>query len=290
VILIVTADWSVRDDIIKFSKAIIHRSQQMKRLNLILLITPFIMVSCISGRDHVTVISPAPSSKTTTLPKVEKTVPSNFYIVNGERYYPLPDSLGFIETGKASWYGEDFHGKPTSSGETYDMYKKTAAHKTLPLGTYVQVINLENNESIIVRINDRGPFVKGRIIDLSYGAAKEIGMAVPGLADVKVIALTKAIGEAQSEGGYKPLLDLKEFENGEFTVQVGAFKNKTNALNLAERLKIKFNYVNIMEYLDKDNQVFFRVHVSKSPTLAKAGEFEKRLEEMGFTEAFILRI
>lgn len=224
-----------------------------------------------------------------TRPMPSKT-PADYYIVNGVRYYPLPDSLGFVETGKASWYGEDFHGRPTSSGEIYDMYKKTAAHKTLPLGTYVKVTNLENNESTIVRINDRGPFVKDRIIDLSYGAAKEIRMDVAGLADVQVIALGKEIGELPNRDGSAPVLDLAEFETGEFTVQVGAFADKNNALILAERLRADFDYVNIMEYTDKENRVFFRVHVSRSTTLIRAGEFKKSLENIGFSDAFILRL
>jgi rare lipoprotein A len=261
----------------------------MKNQILLLIFIPFIMISCISRRPYVEVIGPVPS-KSTTQPEETKKTPGDYYIVNGERYYPLPDSMGFIETGKASWYGEDFHGRPTSSGEKYDMYKKTGAHKTLPLGTYVKVINLENNSSTIVRINDRGPFVKGRIIDLSYGAANEIDMADKGLADVKVIALGKEISEMPSENGSSPMLDLKDFETGEFTVQVGAFKEKGSALNLAERLKADFDYVNVMEYADKDNRVFYRVHVSKSTALARAGEFKKKLEDMGFTDAFVLRI
>jgi len=260
----------------------------MKRL-IIFLLFPLILTSCVGGRPYVEVIGPVPS-KAASGPEKAKKTPADYYIVNGERYYPLPDSLGFAETGKASWYGEDFHGRPTSSGETYDMYKKTAAHKTLPLGTYVKVINLENNESTIVRINDRGPFVKSRIIDLSYGAAKEIHMAESGLANVHVIALGKEIGEMTSGNGAAPVLDLKDFETGEFTVQVGAFKDRNNALHLAERLRADFNCVNIMEYIGKDNRVFYRVHVSKSTALSRADEIEKRLEAMGFTEAFILRI
>jgi rare lipoprotein A len=260
----------------------------MKHRIFFLLLFSFLMVSC-AGKRPVEVIGPAPS-RTLPLPDKTKGRPVDSYVVNGERYYPLPEAMGFIETGKASWYGADFHGRPTSSGETYDMYKKTAAHKTLPLGIYVKVINLKTNESTIVRINDRGPFVKGRIIDLSYGAAKEIHMAAPGLADVKVIALGKEIGEADSEDGNKPLLDLRDFETGEFTVQVGAFRDKNNANSLAERLRTKFDYVNVMEYFNEGNQVFFRVHVSRSTSLAKAAGFEKALEEMGFTEAFVLRI
>lgn len=255
----------------------------MKTRLLYLLIFSVLTAAC-AGHD-VEVIGPVPSKGVAA-----SCVPLDSYVVNGERYYPLPDAMGFAETGKASWYGMDFHGLPTSSGETYDMYKKTAAHKTLPLGTYVKVLNLNNNESTIVRINDRGPFIKGRIIDLSFNAAQDIHMAGPGLADVKVIALGREIGEMQPGNGGAPRLDLRDFETGEFTIQVGAFMDKNNALNLAERLKTRFDYVNVVEYVDKENQVFFRVHVSKSTSLAKAEDFEKKIEEMGFTEAFVLRI
>ena len=256
------------------------RFKRMTKFLYICLISALFCSSCARERHYVRI--PAPEERMEDI--------GDFYVVNGERYYPIPNSLGFIETGKASWYGKDFHGHPTSSGEIYDMYKKTAAHKTLPIGTYVKVMNLENNKSTIVRINDRGPFIRGRIIDLSYTAATELDIVVPGSADVKIIALGKEIGELKSKDGPIPLLDIKDFETGEFTVQVGAFKDKNNALTLVERLKVIFDYVNIVEYTDKDNQVFFRLHVSKSTTLAKAGEIEKRLEAMGFTDSFILRI
>lgn len=100
--------------------------------------------------------------------------------------YPFKDSE--LE-GKASWYGEEFHGRRTANGEIYDMYKISAAHKTLPLGTIVRVKNLENGKSVVVRINDRGPFVRGRIIDLSYAAAKKIDMVEKGVVDVKLKVL-----------------------------------------------------------------------------------------------------
>ena len=111
------------------------------------------------------------------------------YEVNGERYHPLRDHAGFTEEGLASWYGSDFHGKRTSNGELYDMYAQTAAHKTLPLGVSVRVTNTANGRSTVVRVNDRGPFVRGRIIDLSYTAAKELGVVGPGTAPVRVEAL-----------------------------------------------------------------------------------------------------
>ncbi len=252
----------------------------------IYLIALLFLFSCARERSYVRVIKPPPS-RTITLP--EKEAPDS-YDINGERYYPLPDSVGFVQEGKASWYGKNFHGHLTSSGEMYDMHKKTAAHKTLPLGTYVKVRNLSNDRHTIVRINDRGPFVKGRIIDLSYAAAKEILLIGPGTADVKITALGKEVGEVVSKSGPKPLVELKELETGEFTIQVGAFKDESNAIRLADRLRVIFDYVNISQYVDENKNVLFRLHVSKSNTLAQAGEFEKRLEDMGFTGAFIVRL
>jgi rare lipoprotein A len=227
-------------------------------------------------------------TKVIVLPEKERgTKP---YVVNGERYYPLSKADGFVQYGNASWYGKKFHGRPTASGERYDMYKRSAAHKTLPLGTHVLVLNLSNKKSSVVRINDRGPFVKGRIIDLSYAAAKDIGVIGPGVVKVKVVALGKEVGTLQSESGPRPLVELTDLERGEFTIQVGAFEDRENALLVAERLTVIFDYVHIAVYLDKDKKTFYKVQVSRSKTLTQAGKIEKRLEDMGFKEAFIVRI
>ena len=125
------------------------------------------LIACARETHYVRIAKPPPK-KIVVLPEKSEDPTFKPYVINGIRYYPLPDSEGFRQSGKASWYGVKFHGRPTSSGEIYDMYKVSAAHKTLPLGTYVKVLNLSNNRKSIVRINDRGPFVKGRIIDLSY--------------------------------------------------------------------------------------------------------------------------
>ena len=111
------------------------------------------------------------------------------YEVDGREYRVLETSEGFRETGIASWYGRDFHGRRTSSGEPYDMYQMTAAHKALPLPTYVRVTNLENGRSVVLRVNDRGPFIEGRVIDVSYVAAQRLGMVGSGTARVEVVAL-----------------------------------------------------------------------------------------------------
>ncbi|HXH64072.1 MAG TPA: septal ring lytic transglycosylase RlpA family protein, partial [Mariprofundaceae bacterium] len=111
------------------------------------------------------------------------------YSVNGRTYYPLASAYGYDATGVASWYGRDFHGKRTADGEWYDMHAMSAAHPTLPLPTLVRVTNLDNGRQVVVRVNDRGPFVRNRLIDLSYAAAEELGFANKGTTHVRVQAL-----------------------------------------------------------------------------------------------------
>src|ERR1700733_6010316 len=115
-----------------------------------------------------------------------------FYYVGGHRYVVLPSASGYVERGVASWYGTEFHGLRTSAGESYDMFAMTAAHKTLPLPCYARVTNLSNGRNVVVRINDRGPFVANRIIDLSYSAAARLDMIRNGTAFVQVEVLTPA--------------------------------------------------------------------------------------------------
>jgi rare lipoprotein A len=147
------------------------------------------------------------------------------YVIAGTRYYPTTARVGERLNGIASWYGPNFHSKLTSNGEIYNMYAMTAAHKTLPMNTIVKVYNKENGKSVIVRINDRGPFVTGRIIDLSNVAAHKIDMVKKGTARVKVTIL-----------GFNAKITKT---NSKFYVQVGAFKS----LNGARNLKRKFNLI-----------------------------------------------
>ena len=229
----------------------------------------FFVSSCSVKRSYVKVAPPAQGNKATKK--------DGSYEINGERYYPISSSSGFVQYGEASWYGDDFHGLKTANGEVYDMHSKSAAHKTLPFNTYVKVENLSNNKFTIVRINDRGPFKKGRIIDLSYTAAKEIDLVGPGVTKVKITALRKD----------QIAPNIKE---GTFTIQIGSFGEKANAEKLAEKLRVLYNYINITEFKDDSNKKFFRLHVSKSHTLDRASEIEKELEDMGFTESFIVRL
>ncbi|MBW2086527.1 MAG: septal ring lytic transglycosylase RlpA family protein, partial [Deltaproteobacteria bacterium] len=137
---------------------------------------------------------PKPPKATTRLPAetpARKSYPlsGQSYTLKGQRYWILASAQSYVEKGVASWYGRKFHGKKTASGERYNMYDMTAAHKTLPLGTWVKVTNLSNFQDVTVKINDRGPFVKGRIIDLSYIAARLVGLVGKGTAWVRVEAL-----------------------------------------------------------------------------------------------------
>ena len=147
------------------------------------------------------------------------------YTVRGKTYRPYLTADGYSEEGIASWYGKDFHGKKTANGEIYNMYSMTAAHKLLPLGTNVRVTHLQNGRSILVRINDRGPFVGNRIIDLSYVGAKELGMLGTGTARV----LVEAVGGVR--GARSGDLD------GNFYVQVAALSRKSSAQSLVQKLK-----------------------------------------------------
>ena len=206
------------------------------------------------------------------------------YKVFGKWYQPLPDSEGFRQRGIASWYGKDFHGKKTSSGETYDMYAMTAAHKTLPLGTYVRVRNLENNRELDVRINDRGPFVRGRIIDLSYTAAKELGLVGPGTAKVEIVALGTP---TTTDSGSGRTFVQQDYYSGNFTFQVGAFTYRENAERLKRKLDGRYKNAHITVY-DRGDQIFYRVRVGAFKTLVDAMFHEGILIQDGYPEAFMV--
>jgi rare lipoprotein A len=169
-----------------------------------------------------------------------------------------------VQYGVASWYGRDFHGKPTSSGEIYDMYQLTCAHNTLPLGTMVMVTNLENGKSLELKVNDRGPFVKERIIDLSYAAAQILGMWEKGTANVKVEAIGPVIEQIQR-----------------FTLQVGSFVDEANAQRLADQLRKSFENVHVT-MVETFTQKYHRVRVGQFETRESALVIAEKLSQLGF--------
>lgn len=210
------------------------------------------------------------------------------YQVNGVWYYPIPSAQGYVEKGIASWYGEDFHGKQTSSGEIYDMYGMTAAHKILPLGTHVKVTNLLNQSSVIVRINDRGPFVAGRIIDLAYTPAQRLGIVGPGTAPVIVEAVQVATPYSENGKTVWDVEPIRDFQHGNFTIQIGAFENVANALKVRAAMREEYSEVRIVppSYYDRDR--YYRVQVGKFDELSKAQKEAVRIQQTRFPDAFVV--
>ncbi len=217
-----------------------------------LLVLFFLIVAC--GPRHVVIDrrTPPPEKKEV---KKEKSVP-------GAKIEKRESKE--VQFGVASWYGGEFHGRATSSGEVYDMYQLTCAHNTLPLGTVVMVTNLENGRSLELKVNDRGPFVKERILDVSYAAAQMLGMWEKGTAPVKVEVVSLAIEPVQR-----------------FTLQVGSFADEPNAQRLAEQLRKSFEnvYVATVETL---TQKYHRVRVGQFETREAALVIAEKLSQMGF--------
>jgi len=206
------------------------------------------------------------------------------YMVDGERYDPLMKHEGFVQDGLASWYGDDFHGGPTSNGETYNMHAMTAAHKTLPLGVYVRVLNKRNGSEAVVRINDRGPFVRERIIDLSFAAAKQVGITDTGTAPVHIEALGYRSADSSGPAPYRP---PKSYDAGDFAIQIAAFTNRDNAERLASRMRKSYGSAGIQDAKVKGSR-FFRVRVGSYGSLVKAEKARGEFERNGYPGSFVV--
>ena len=199
------------------------------------------------------------------------------YRVDGRVYYPLSNSTGFVQKGIASWYGPDFHGKATSNGEVYNMNSMTAAHKTLPFGSVVRVTHQENGKSVTVRINDRGPFVGDRIIDLSHAAATELGIVETGTAPVNLRVIRGATADpAQNAAGAS---DQKAI----YSVQVGVFGDLDNARKFSRQ----FNNSRVLT-VDQSNRKLYKVLVGEYSDYEKALEPMDQMRLQGFDKAFIV--
>ncbi|MFK5975968.1 MAG: septal ring lytic transglycosylase RlpA family protein [Sulfurovum sp.] len=199
------------------------------------------------------------------------------YKVKGKRYHPSYAEVGQMSYGVGSWYGADFHGGRTSNGERYNMHKRTGAHKTLPMDTMVKVTNLTNNKSTVIRINDRGPFVRGRIVDCSYKAGKDLGLDKSGIAKVSVEVLGFA---GKIEPYYRIVREKKvhiptRIKLSNFGVQVGAFKRVQGA----NSYKTKYSFANrqtiVKKFYERDNSVIYRVWVMGFGTQEEAEEFRR---------------
>jgi len=187
----------------------------------------------------------------------------------------LSGCIGFQKSGKgtirtkgiASWYGEKFHGRRTANGEIYNMFGLTAAHRTLPFGTRLEVVNLANGKSVTVRVNDRGPFIRGRFLDLSYGAAKRLGKVQSGISRVSIRSINRPPSPIPGSLG-----------EGSYTVQVGSFRSKENAVDLQKRIMKWYKGTSIFPFKIHGRE-YFRVRVGSFETREEAYRVARKLRE-----------
>lgn len=211
------------------------------------------------------------------------------YVVLGKRYYVMKSSEGYKERGIASWYGNKFHGRKTSNGETYNMYAMTAAHKTLPIPSYLEVTNLKNGKKVIVRVNDRGPFHENRIVDLSYAAASKIGITGAGTGMVEIRAIEPGQPSSRtppiagnSEAGDAPTLPTEStMAKTRLYLQLGSFVSRDNAESLKARLALN----NVVEATvlssTVDRQNIYRVRIGPLSSIEEADKLAVRIDQMG---------
>lgn len=221
------------------------------------------------------------------------------YEVWGKKYYVMDSAAGYVAEGTASWYGQKFHGHRTSNGETYDMYAFSAAHKSLPLPTYLKVTNLDNQRSVIVRVNDRGPFHGDRLIDLSYAAAARLGYHKKGLARVRVEAITPKPGERYQSADAAKVTPVKAPVTAPVVsetsvaatapandllfshLQLGAFSKQESASSLKQRLFEKFDTAINIEVVHAQDGLF-KVMVGPYENNQMLQSWQQKLEQAGF--------
>jgi rare lipoprotein A len=237
-------------------------------------------------------IQPAPESVPELVPRPEpRSRKGNppFYDVLGKRYFVLSSSVGYIERGVASWYGPGFHKVRTSTGETYDMYGMTAAHKTLPLPAYVRVTNLQNGRNVVVRVNDRGPFVGNRIIDLSYTAASKLDMLRNGTAMVEVrnVELPPSLDAPAAAAQITAETAAPVAVPNSLFIQAGAFSDPKNAERLVQKLR-GGDYGTIFV---RDNEIagrrMYRVRIGPVSNVAEFDRIVAALERTGINDAHL---
>lgn len=292
-------------------KAIIMKKSAMA-VAIVLALFPLLLSGC--GKSHVNYSSssktqdsaPSPSAyashRSARLPNgnggYRKT--GKPYKVAGRWYYPMATADGYDETGTASWYGTKFHGKKTANGERYDMYAMSAAHKTLPMPTMVRVTNLNNGRSVIVRVNDRGPFVKNRVIDLSYAAAKTLGYDSAGTAPVRVEVLGNKTASGNSRNISQtstqrpaPRMQSKAAsvtstgKPGGIYIQLGAFSSHHNARRLKESLKGSYPSVRIYAKNGGFAELY-RVRIGPFDDVKRIENSVLSLQEQGHDNAIVV--
>jgi rare lipoprotein A len=201
------------------------------------------------------------------------------YSVDGERYVPLLNADGYREEGLASWYGAEEHGGPTSNGETFDMYRPTAAHKTLPLGCFIKVTNKVNGKTTVARVNDRGPFVPGRIVDLSFRGAQDLEIVDRGVTPVALEVVGAAL-PAQS----RPAPPVTATT---YTLQVAAFSDREKARLVSERMEKEMACSTVRRF-ETERGIVYRVLAGKFRSRSDAEAARASLARNGFPDTFIV--
>lgn len=235
------------------------------------------LIFSITGCSHKTTSQKTPTTQTGGTKQPATMRP---YKINGKTYYPEHVSVGDTQKGIASWYGPNFHGKKTSNGETYDMNAMTAAHKTYPMNTMVKVTNTNSGENAVVRINDRGPFVSGRIIDLSKTAAQKLGVFAKGTAPVK-LEVVGFSGTMIAKNSPKATI-----VGGNFMVQIGAFRNPNGASTYKNKYNGTNGYNAVVKEFELDGEPIYRVFLSGFKSEDEARDFA---HGGPFEGAFIVR-
>ncbi|HEX5340163.1 MAG TPA: septal ring lytic transglycosylase RlpA family protein [Gammaproteobacteria bacterium] len=243
-----------------------------------------------SGQDYAPSQPPDVSQVPDAVPRNEPR--SRFgnpasYTVNGKTYKVLPECAGYHDRGIASWYGMKFHGGRTSSGDTYDMYAMTAANKVVPLPCFVRVTNLKNNRSVIVKVNDRGPFVDNRIIDLSYAAAKKLGVVATGTAPVDVTAVVP--GEAPPPVAATPVPPAGAVSNApQLFVQVGAFAEQANAEHVRQKLQAERIGPVLIVAASVQTQTLYKVRIGPLADVNQVDSITRQLAGLGYPDAQVV--
>jgi rare lipoprotein A len=210
------------------------------------------------------------------------------YVVLGKRYYVMKESTGYVERGISSWYGNKFHGHKTSNGEIYNMYAMTAAHKTLPIPSYLQVTNLDNGKSIVVRVNDRGPFHGDRIIDLSYAAATKLGFAKNGTGKVELRALepgqsptTTTVARSEPEEDIPTPSGVRPAVHNQLFLQLGSFISQSNAESLRAQLALNNVTTAEVQQTEVDRKNIYRVRIGPIASIEEADDLASRINDLG---------
>jgi len=262
---------------------------------LVVSLLPLLLISCVSrgspfspGKDSAPRGHFDASNIPNAVPKIEPHSAAGnpaSYVVAGKRYYVMKTNKNYRKKGIASWYGKKFHGRSTSSGEKYNMYGMTAAHKTLPLPSYVRVTNLKNNHSIIVKVNDRGPFHANRIIDLSYAAATKLNIIATGTGVVEVEVIDPRYFAKRTSASKKKPISITPIANRKndyiMYLQVGAFVSNTNAQQLFNKLLSNFKNVRINSEKTAKQRIY-RVQIGPIYSVVEADKLALKVKKMGF--------